>query len=97
MRTQPGDAAGVATAYAELLEHMLRVQGPDHLDTLTTRNNLAVMRGAAGDAAGAATTYAELLTDQVRALGPAHPDVLANRAHLAAMPGGCPYLFRQAG
>jgi len=38
----------------ELLTDLLRVLGPDHPDTLTTRSNLAYWRGQAGDPAGAA-------------------------------------------
>ncbi|MFD8999684.1 hypothetical protein ACFV0T_01650 [Streptomyces sp. NPDC059582] len=34
--------------------------GPNHLRTLTTRDNLARWQGEAGDATGAATAYAEL-------------------------------------
>jgi len=41
-------------AYAELLTDRLRVLGPDHPHTLTTRAHLASWRGLAGDPAGAA-------------------------------------------
>ncbi|MFJ8570398.1 tetratricopeptide repeat protein, partial [Streptomyces sp. NPDC093514] len=70
-------------AYAELLADMVRVLGPDHPNTLTTRNNLAYWRGMAGDAAGAAEAYAELLADMVRVLGPDHPNTLTTRNNLA--------------
>ncbi|MGW9115120.1 serine/threonine-protein kinase [Streptomyces sp. NPDC055663] len=40
-----GDAAGAASAFAELLEARSRVLGPDHADTLTARHNLAHWRG----------------------------------------------------
>ncbi|WP_406500406.1 tetratricopeptide repeat protein [Streptomyces sp. NBC_01590] len=36
-----GDAAGAVEAFAGLLTDQERVLGPDHPDTLTTRNNLA--------------------------------------------------------
>jgi hypothetical protein len=61
-------------------EHHL---GPDHPDTLATRNNLAQSRGEAGDPAGAATAFEELLTDYLRVLGPHHPDTLTTRSNLA--------------
>ena len=35
----------------QLLVDFLRVLGPDHPDTLTTRHNLVYWRGQAGDAA----------------------------------------------
>ncbi|MFI9008856.1 tetratricopeptide repeat protein, partial [Actinosynnema sp. NPDC053489] len=57
----------------------MRILGPDHPDTLTTRGNLAFWRGRAGDPAGAAQATAELLTDHLRILGPDHPDTLTTR------------------
>ncbi|WP_262850843.1 tetratricopeptide repeat protein [Sphaerisporangium corydalis] len=48
--------------------------GPDHPNTLATRNNLAHWRGRSGDAAGAAAAYEELLADRLRVQGPDHPD-----------------------
>ncbi|WP_245685999.1 tetratricopeptide repeat protein [Streptomyces niveus] len=53
--------------------------GPDHRDTLTTRESLARLRGESGDAAGAADAYAKLLVDRERVLGPDHPDTLHAR------------------
>lgn len=38
---QAGDPAGAAAAFEDLLTDRLRVLGPDHPNTLTTRNNLA--------------------------------------------------------
>ncbi|MEI7029299.1 tetratricopeptide repeat protein, partial [Streptomyces pratensis] len=68
-----GDAAGAATALADLLSDMARVLGEDHPETLTTRNNFASWLGDAGDAAGAATALADLLSDMARVLGEDHP------------------------
>ena len=51
-RARRGTPAGAAAAYEELLADQLRVLGPDHPDTLITRNNLAFWRGEAGDAGG---------------------------------------------
>ena len=67
------EAAGAAAALEELLTDRLRVLGPDHPETLTTRNNLAHWRGDAGDAAGATAALEDLLTDRLRVLGPATP------------------------
>jgi hypothetical protein len=39
-----GDPAGAVAAFEELLADHLRVLGPDHPNTLTTRNNLAHWR-----------------------------------------------------
>ncbi|MGW1847427.1 tetratricopeptide repeat protein, partial [Streptomyces sp. NPDC001966] len=61
------------SALAELLTDRQRVLGEDHHDTLTTRNNLATMRGRTGDAAGAAQALADLLDHTVRVLGEDHP------------------------
>jgi hypothetical protein len=61
--------------------------GPEHPDTLTTRNNLADSTGAAGDAAGARDQFAALLPIRERVLGPEHPDTLTTRANLAYWTG----------
>ncbi|MFJ9634527.1 tetratricopeptide repeat protein, partial [Streptomyces sp. NPDC101175] len=81
-----GESGQVTSAsdYFTRLHGMVRHDlGPDHPDTLTTRNNLAHWRGRAGDAAGAANAFEELLTDQLRILGPEHPDTLTTRNNLA--------------
>jgi asparagine synthetase B (glutamine-hydrolysing) len=72
-----------ARTFADLLEHVTRVLGPDHPDTLATRNNLAGWRGEAGDAAGAATAHTDLLADRMRVLGPDHHHTLATWGNLA--------------
>ena len=58
--------------------------GPDHPDTLTTRNNIAAWTGRGGDAAGALRLFRELLPDRERVLGPDHPDTLTTRNNMAA-------------
>ena len=81
-----GDSGQVTAAskYFTRLHTLVRDGlGPDHLNTLATRNNLARWRGEAGDAAGAATAYEELLTDRLRILGPDHPSTLTTRNNLA--------------
>ncbi|MFJ9683536.1 tetratricopeptide repeat protein [Streptomyces sp. NPDC101194] len=82
-RGQAGDAAGAATAYAELLADRERLLGPDHPETLTTRHELAYWQGQAGDASGAATALTDVLADFIRLLGPDHPDTLTTQHNLA--------------
>jgi hypothetical protein len=41
-RGQAGDRTGAATGFEQLLTDLLRVLGPDHPNTLTTRGNLAM-------------------------------------------------------
>ncbi|GFJ85116.1 hypothetical protein Phou_092960 [Phytohabitans houttuyneae] len=48
MAGEAGDPAGAAHAFEELLADNLRVLGPDHPDTLTTRGNIAYGRGRPG-------------------------------------------------
>jgi hypothetical protein len=85
-----GEAGLVQTAvehWTAMFDTSLRVLGPDHPDTLTTRHNLARWRGASGDPAGAAVSFADLLTDRLRVLGPDHPDTLTTRHNLARCGG----------
>jgi hypothetical protein len=57
------------------------VIGPDHPDTLTTRNKIAVLTG---DPAAALRLFQQLLPDQERVLGADHPDTLTSRSSIAA-------------
>ena len=61
--------------------------GPEHLDTLAARNQLARWVGEAGDAAGARDEVAALLPISERVLGPEHPDTLTTRHILAFWAG----------
>ena len=61
--------------------------GPDHPDTLTTRNNIARWTGDAGDAREALRLFAELLADRERVLGHDHPNTLATRHNIALWTG----------
>ncbi|MEE1931261.1 tetratricopeptide repeat protein [Streptomyces sp. TRM 70351] len=85
-----GDS-GQVTAANGYFEHLADTTcsrlGPDHPDTLITRNELATMRGRAGDAAGAAQAFTDLLEDTVRVLGSDHPDTFITRNNLAIMRG----------
>jgi tetratricopeptide (TPR) repeat protein/tRNA A-37 threonylcarbamoyl transferase component Bud32 len=57
--------------------------GPDHPDTLVTRNNLAYAYRAAGKTAAAIRLHEETLRLQEAKLGPDHPDTLVSRNNLA--------------
>jgi hypothetical protein len=70
-----------------LMAEQQQLTGPDHPDTLTTRNNLAIWRGDSGDLGAATTAFEDLLTDRVRVLGPDHPDTLNTRNNLATWRG----------
>ncbi|MDX3534174.1 tetratricopeptide repeat protein [Streptomyces sp. MB09-01] len=86
-RGESGDPAGAAVAYAAVLADQIRVLGPGHERTITTRAELGYWRGRAGDAAGAAAAYAELIPLQQHRYGPAYPGVFENRALLARHQG----------
>src|SRR3954452_7289385 len=60
-----------------------RAFGPDHRDTLATRESLASLIGTSGDSAEAIRLCHELIPDLVRTLGPDHSDTLTTR-HLLA-------------
>jgi hypothetical protein len=66
-----------------------RILGDDHLDTLTTRANVAAWIGECGDLAEALSLFQELLVDMVRVLGPGHPDTLSIRGNVAFWTGEC--------
>ena len=69
-----GDSAAQAIAVGEpLLADRERVLGPDHPDTLHSRNNLAAAYRAAGRAAEAIPLYERTLADRERVQGPDHP------------------------
>ncbi|WHT22442.1 tetratricopeptide repeat protein [Crossiella sp. CA-258035] len=57
--------------------------GPEHPDTLASRNNLANILAQQGKLAEAEHTYTRLLADLPRVLGADHPDTLASRNNLA--------------
>ena len=81
-----GEAGRVDDAIAgfeTLLADRLRVLGPDHPDTLSTRNNLAFWLGEAGRVDDAIAGFETLLTDQLRVLGPDNPNTLNTRNNLA--------------
>jgi hypothetical protein len=79
-----GDSAVQAIAVGEaLIEDYERLLGPDHPNTLNSRNNLAIAYGDAGRTAEAITLHERTLADRERLLGPDHPDTLNSRNNLA--------------
>ena len=60
-----------------------RVLGPEHPDTLASRNNLAAGYRAVGRHQDAITLDEQTLTTRERVLGPEHPDTLTSRNNLA--------------
>ncbi|RSN28995.1 Nephrocystin-3 [Amycolatopsis sp. WAC 04169] len=77
-------AVAMATGYLDrCLIDCVRVLGPDHPGTLTSRNNLAGAYESAGDLRQAIRLYEAALADRERVLGLDHPDTLTSRNNLA--------------
>jgi Tetratricopeptide repeat len=66
----------------EVLAAQLRVLGPEHRATLTTRRRIALEMAAQGDRAAAEAELRDVLAVQLRVLGPDHPDTRATRGWL---------------
>jgi hypothetical protein len=60
------DPAGAVAGFGDLLTDRIRVLGPDHPKTLTTRSNLARWRGRVGEITGAVAGFKDLLVDRAR-------------------------------
>src|ERR1051326_6239053 len=89
LRTQGNLAAGIRIA-ACLLAGQIQHHGPDHPNTLGSRNNLAVAYESAGALGKAIPLYQATLADCERVLGPDHPNTLGSRNNLA-------YAYESAG
>ncbi|WP_411097947.1 tetratricopeptide repeat protein [Streptomyces sp. 020-2-3H-GM] len=80
-------AAGAASEELLLRRHVLDnesdARGPDHSDTLTSRNSLATTLSNLGEHRQAADLHQQVLTDRQRVLGPDHPDTLISRSNHA--------------
>jgi tetratricopeptide (TPR) repeat protein len=59
--------------------------GPEHPDTLTSRNNLATVLRDLGKLAEAEAEHRVVLDIRTRVLGPEHPDTLTSRSNLAVV------------
>jgi tetratricopeptide (TPR) repeat protein len=79
-----GDSAPQAIAVGELLTEDLEwMLGPDHTDTLRSRNSLAVAYQEAGRVSEAIPLFEQTLVGRERVLGPKHPDTLTSQHNLA--------------
>jgi tetratricopeptide (TPR) repeat protein len=80
-----GDSMPQAIAVGEPLTADLdRVLGPSHLESLNSRNSLAVAYQAADRVAEAVSLLEQTLVVQTRLLGSDHPDTLMSQNNLAA-------------
>jgi tetratricopeptide (TPR) repeat protein len=79
-----GDSAAQSIVIGErLVAASERVLGPDHPDTLDSRNSLAVAYWAAGRRDEALGMDERTVATRERVLGPDHPDTLGSRSNLA--------------
>ena len=72
-QAEQGFHAAAEAEYRDVLATRLRVLGPDHLHTLTTRHCIAREVAARGDHAAAEAEYRDVLATKLRILGPDHP------------------------
>ena len=80
-----GDSTPHAIAIGEpLAEDLERLLGPDHPDTLNSRNSLAAAYLAAGRVAEAISLFEQILAMRQRALGPDDTEVLTSQNNLAS-------------
>jgi RNA polymerase sigma factor (sigma-70 family) len=80
-----GDSTLQAIAVGEpLTSDLERLLGPDHRDTLNSRNSLAAAYLAAGRVAEAIPLFEQTLAARERLLGPEHSDTLTSRNNLAS-------------
>jgi serine/threonine protein kinase/tetratricopeptide (TPR) repeat protein len=82
-RDHLGDSRAAADLLRQAADGLSRRLGPDHPDTLATRNNLAVAYFAAGRMSDAIALHEETLKLRTSKLGPHHPDTLTSRNNLA--------------
>ena len=80
-RGATSDAIAAGTLALDLATTHL---GPEHPNTLTSRNSLAGAYGSAGDLSRAIPLFEATLADRQRVLGPDHPDTLTSRNNLAS-------------
>jgi tetratricopeptide (TPR) repeat protein len=80
---QEAERAAAEEAEEPLTTDLERVPGPDHLNILTSRNDLANAYQEAGRAAEAIPLFEQTLADSERVLGSDHPDTLNSRNNLA--------------
>jgi RNA polymerase sigma factor (sigma-70 family) len=80
-----GDSTPQAIAVGEpLTQDLERLLGPDHPDTLNSRNSLAAAYLAAGRVAEAIPLFEQTLAERQRTLGPDDPESLTSQNNLAS-------------
>lgn len=79
-----GKADEAAAAFTELVKLSQQTSGPEHPDTLGSRNNLANALKRQGKYAEAEVEHRTVLEIRQRVLGPEHPKTLGSRNNLAS-------------
>ncbi len=80
-----GDSAPLAIAVGEpVTAELERLLGPEHPDTLNSRNSLAAAYLAAGRVAEATRLFEQILVERQHTLGPDDPETLTSRNNLAS-------------
>jgi plasmid stability protein len=72
--------------FRKVLTRQLRVQAPDHPETLFTRHSIAQEMAMRGKRTAAEAEFRDILAAQLRVQGPDHPHTLDARSELAAAP-----------
>jgi hypothetical protein len=83
--TTTADLSRAIDTSLSLMSYLARILGPDHNDTLASRNNLAYAYETAGNLGEAIPLYEANLADSERVLGADHPDTLLSRNNLAGI------------
>lgn len=78
-----GDFEQAARLLGQIVEASTKALGPDHRETLGSRNDRAHWVGEAGDAKQAVELFDQLVQDETRVQGPDHPETLAVRGNYA--------------
>jgi len=78
-------APQAAVALSDAVTHLSKILGPDHPDTLTSRNNLASAYESAGRLGEAIPLYEQVVADRVRVLGADHPLTITVRENLETL------------
>ncbi|MFM9696740.1 tetratricopeptide repeat protein, partial [Streptomyces europaeiscabiei] len=77
-----GEHAEAVRLHRQTLDDRIRVLGPEHPDTLTSRHNLASALARMGEQEEAVRLLRQTLADRVRVLGPEHPHTVRTRDDL---------------
>ena len=71
--------------YRRALSGYAKALGPEHPDTLSSVNSMAILLKNRGDYAGAEVLFRRALAGYAKALGPEHPDTLGSVNNLAIL------------